>query len=136
MSVTFNYRTGRDDTAFASLALDDGTPPLIEMRPNYPLAETRDPTSTKLTWIRRNVPAAGAEYKINFSGRYAAWGRDISPRTAHHRCDRELDGRRLNPRRSLGARRSKKSTTGSQRTGIRDRFDPRALRIIAATAAA
>jgi hypothetical protein len=61
-TVTLDYRTSRSTTASAGLALDDGTPPYSKVRPSFALGTSRRLTSTTLTWIRRDVPAAGREY--------------------------------------------------------------------------
>ena len=67
LTVTLDYRTSRRDTARAGVSLDDGTPPFERMRPSYPLTTARTPTTTTLTWMRRDVPAAGKEYTFRLS---------------------------------------------------------------------
>jgi hypothetical protein len=69
VTVTLTYRTSRGDSAYADLVLDDGTPPYEKMRPrnHYPLRPSITPTSTTLTWFRRDVPAAGQSYTFHFT---------------------------------------------------------------------
>jgi hypothetical protein len=68
VTITLDYHTSRDDSARATLTLDDGTPPLEPMHPHgWPLGPARVPTTTTLTWIRKDLPAAGAEYTFQFS---------------------------------------------------------------------
>jgi hypothetical protein len=69
VTITLTYRTTRGASAYAGLVLDDGTPPYERMRPrdSYPLRPSGAPTSTTLTWFRRDVPAAGQSYTFHFS---------------------------------------------------------------------
>jgi hypothetical protein len=69
VTITLTYRTTRGASASAGLVLDDGTPPYERMRPrdSYPLRPSGAPTSTTLTWFRRDVPAAGQSYTFHFS---------------------------------------------------------------------
>jgi hypothetical protein len=69
VTITLTYRTSRGDSAHVGLSLDDGTPPYETMRPSasYPLRPSVAPTSTTLTWFRRDVPAAGQSYTFHFS---------------------------------------------------------------------
>ena len=69
VTLTLTYRTTRGDSAHAGLSLDDGTPPFELMRPrdSYPLRPSVAPTSTTLTWLKRDVPAAGQAYTFHFS---------------------------------------------------------------------
>jgi hypothetical protein len=68
VTITLTYKTSRGDSAYASLRLDDGTPPYETMRPidAYPLRPSVARTSTTLTWFRRDVPAAGQSYTFHF----------------------------------------------------------------------
>jgi hypothetical protein len=78
ITITLTYRTSPGDSAYAGLRLDDGTPPFETMRPidAYPLRPSVAPTSTTLTWFKRDVPAAGQTYTFHFSaspgGRFVA----------------------------------------------------------------
>jgi hypothetical protein len=76
VTLTLTYRTTRGDSAHAGLSLDDGTPPYEPMRPrsSYPLRPSIVPTSTTLTWFRRDVPAAGKMYTFHFSAAPAFGG--------------------------------------------------------------
>ena len=68
VTVTLDYRTTRGDPARAGLSLSDGTPPFQPMRPrSYPLRPTVQPTTTTLTWLKRDLPAAGQAYTFQFS---------------------------------------------------------------------
>jgi hypothetical protein len=71
VTLTLTYRTTRGDSAHAGLSLDDGTP----MRPRtYPLRPSVAPTSTTLTWLKRDVPAAGQAHTFHFSAAPAFGG--------------------------------------------------------------
>jgi hypothetical protein len=70
VALTLTYRTTGGASAYAGLSLDDGTPPYERMRPSsqYPLRPSTRLTSTTLTWLKRDVPAAGKTYTFHFSG--------------------------------------------------------------------
>jgi hypothetical protein len=78
VTITLTYRTSRGDDAVAGLSLDGGTPPYERMKPrSYPLRPSVAPTSTTLTWVRRDVPAAGKAYTFHFSAAPAFGGRSF-----------------------------------------------------------
>jgi hypothetical protein len=68
VTITLDYRTTRGDAARAGLTLDDGTPPLQPMRPgSYPLRPTARRTTTTLTWLKKDLAAAGQAYTFEFA---------------------------------------------------------------------
>lgn len=86
VTITLDYRTTRADAARAGLTIDDGTS-TTPMRPGgFPLAPSRIPTSTTLTWLRQDLPAAGSEYTFNFSA---------SPRDVDGNGHAAVSGRKL-----------------------------------------
>ena len=76
VTLTLTYRTTGGASAHAGLSLDDGTPPYERMRPrsSYPLRPSSRLTSTTLTWLKRDVPAAGQTYTFHFSAAPAFGG--------------------------------------------------------------
>jgi hypothetical protein len=79
VTITLTYRTSPGDAAYAGLSLDDGTPPYEPMRPlrSYPLRPSVAPSSTTLTWVKRDVPAAGKAYTFHFSAVTGFGGRSF-----------------------------------------------------------
>jgi hypothetical protein len=68
VAITLDYRTSRADAGLVYLALDDGTPPNESMRPRrWSLGPARSPTTTTLTWMKADLPAAGATYTFQLS---------------------------------------------------------------------
>jgi hypothetical protein len=68
VTITFDYRTAGADSARAVLALDnDGTAPYEAIRPGYPLRRSPIRTTTTLTWVKKDLPAAGQAYTFLFS---------------------------------------------------------------------
>jgi hypothetical protein len=68
VTITLDYRTTRGDSARVGLGLDDGTPPFQPMRPtSYPLRPSVPPTTTTLTWLKKDLAAAGEAYTFEFS---------------------------------------------------------------------
>jgi hypothetical protein len=76
VTLTLTYRTTGGASAHAGLSLDDGTPPYERMRPrsSYRLRPSSRLTSTTLTWLKRDVPAAGQTYTFRFSAAPASGG--------------------------------------------------------------
>jgi hypothetical protein len=76
VTLTLTYRTTGGASAYAGLSLDDGTPPSERMRPrsSYPLRPSIAATSTTLTWLKRDVLAAGQTYTFHFSAAPAFGG--------------------------------------------------------------
>ena len=85
LSVTLDYKTSRGDTANAGVSLDDGTPPYDALRPSYPLGTSRTPTSTTLTWARRDLPASGRAYTFWLSVASRDGNRDGASRVSGSR---------------------------------------------------
>jgi hypothetical protein len=64
LTVTLQYRTSPGTAARAGASIDDGTAPYTRMGPRsgFPLAPSRMPTTTTLTWVKRDLPASGRTY--------------------------------------------------------------------------
>jgi hypothetical protein len=88
LTVTLDYVTTPQTAAIAGASIEDGTPPDMRMRPGgFPLAPSLRSTTTTLTWVRRDLPAAGRTYtfKMGVSARslvgktnFSARGRKIT----------------------------------------------------------
>jgi hypothetical protein len=70
LTVTFRYRTTSGDAASFSATLNDDAPPpdtvSLPMRPSsFRLPGASSGNTVTLTWIRRDVPAAGKEYVVH-----------------------------------------------------------------------
>ena len=63
VSVTFRYRTGPNAAKAALIRVDETS--WHGMR-DYRLAATRSGTSNTIMWIKRNLPALGAQYSFEF----------------------------------------------------------------------
>jgi hypothetical protein len=62
VTITLPYRTTRGDPASVQLLIDDGAEGEA-MRPgSFPLRPTTTRTTTTLTWLKKDVPAAGKAY--------------------------------------------------------------------------
>jgi hypothetical protein len=67
VTITLPYWTTRGDPASVGLRIYDGTEGEA-MRPGrYPLRPTTTRTTTTLTWLKKDVPAAGKAYTFQFS---------------------------------------------------------------------
>jgi hypothetical protein len=67
VTITLSYRTTRGDPASVQLLIDDGTEGDEWMRPrSFPLRPTTTRTTTTLTWLKKDVPAAGKAYTFQF----------------------------------------------------------------------
>jgi hypothetical protein len=88
LTVTLDYVTTPDTAVIAGARIEGRTFPGMRMRPGgFPLAPSTRPTTTTLTWIRRDLPAAGRTYtfKMGVSARslvgetnFSARGRKIT----------------------------------------------------------
>ena len=86
LTVTLDYKTSRGDVARADVSLDDGTAPYDRIRPSYPLGTARTPTSTTLTWVRRDLQAGGKAYTFWLS---------MAPGDANDDLVSSVSGRRM-----------------------------------------
>jgi hypothetical protein len=79
LTATLEYTTSKGDLALiaASFWENGRQEALLPGRHAYRLGPSRAPTSTTLTWVRRNVPAAGREYTFTVEvwPPFSAWVR-------------------------------------------------------------
>jgi hypothetical protein len=69
VTITFDYRTSPGDAVHVELAIVDDSGGFQHMRPrNYSLRPSTNPTTATLTWIRRDLVAAGKAYTLRFGG--------------------------------------------------------------------
>jgi hypothetical protein len=69
VTITFDYRTSPGDAATFGLLVEDESGGSQHMQPRqYSLRPSIKPTMTTLTWIRRDLAAAGKAYTLRFGG--------------------------------------------------------------------
>ena len=88
LTVTLDYVTTRHTAAIAVARIEADTPPGMRMGPgHFPLAPSPRSTTTTLTWVKRDLPAAGRTYAFKMSvlarwlagdGNFSVRGRKIT----------------------------------------------------------